>query len=104
LQVTKTVEQFKGSLTVDFLAREHNMTTRTMERAFKRDIGISPKMFIGIIKFVHTNKRIETNKGKNSLLRIAHEQGYYDHAHLSKEVKRFTGFNPSDTGLVNWHP
>jgi len=104
IPVTKTVAQYKGLLTVDFLAREHNLTTRTMERSFKREIGISPKMFIGITKFIHASKRIENNRGKDSLLRIAHEQGYYDHAHLTKEIKRYTGLNPSDIGLVNWHP
>ncbi|WP_457126881.1 DUF6597 domain-containing transcriptional factor [Mucilaginibacter sp. HD30] len=104
IPITGTVTRFKGLLTVDFLAREHHITPRTLERSFKREIGISPKLFIGIVKFMHASKRIEYNKGKDSLLRIAHEQGYYDHAHLTKEVKRYTGLNPSDIGLVNWHP
>lgn len=104
IPITQTVADLKGMLTVDFLAREHNITTRTMERSFKREIGIPPKMFIGIIKFVHVSRRIENNRGKDSLLRIAHEQGYYDHAHLTKEVKRYTGLSPSNIGLVNWRP
>ncbi|MBB5441219.1 AraC-like DNA-binding protein [Pedobacter sp. AK017] len=103
IPLTQTIVQSKGLITVDYLASVHNMTTRTMERSFKREIGISPKLFIGIIKFIHVSKRIKNNNGKDSLLRIAYEQGYYDHAHLTKEVKRYTGLNPSEIGLKNRH-
>jgi len=32
---------------------------------------------------------------KESLLAIAFECGYYDHSHLTDEIKRNTGFSPS---------
>jgi AraC-like DNA-binding protein len=44
---------------------------------------------------------------EESLLRIAFELGYYDHAHLTNEFKRYAGIRPSElsrfykTGIAN---
>jgi AraC-like DNA-binding protein len=99
IPLTKTVDHYKGIISVDFLAKEHNLTTRTLERSFKKEIGISPKAFINIVKFIHANQRIQNNISKKSLLQIAYEMGYYDHSHLAKDVKKFTGLNPSEIGI-----
>ncbi|QNL48721.1 AraC family transcriptional regulator [Olivibacter sp. SDN3] len=39
--------------------------------------------------------KIKRNKGQKNLLDIAFDCGYYDHAHLSNEIKRYTGLAPS---------
>ena len=94
--ITNAIDRHKGIINVDLLAKEYNLTTRTLERSFLREVGISPKTFINIVKFIHTSKRIRKNNSKDSLLRIAHEMGYYDHSHLTHEIKKFSGLNPSD--------
>jgi AraC-like DNA-binding protein len=96
IPLTKTIYNYKGVISVDFLAKEHNLTPRTLERSFKREIGISPKAFISIVKFIQVRQRIQKNNSRESLLKIAHEMGYYDHSHLAREVKKFTGLNPSE--------
>lgn len=96
------VERCKGMISVDVLAKDHNLTTRTLERLFMKEMGISPKLFINIVKFMHASKRIQKNDQKDSLYRIACEMGYYDHSHLTREIKKFSGLNPSEIGNVKY--
>jgi transcriptional regulator GlxA family with amidase domain len=66
-----------------------------LERNFKKLIGLSPKEYSSIIRFQHALSLIKDSKQDLSLLDIAFECGYYDHSHLSLEIKRNTGLLPS---------
>ncbi len=43
---------------------------------------------------MNTAKAISTNKNQ-SLLQIAFDGGYYDHAHMTHNFKQIAGANPS---------
>jgi AraC-like DNA-binding protein len=62
---------------------------------FNEHMGISPKEFIKVIRFQQVLKRIRKKDYKESFSQLAYEMGYYDHAHLTNEVKRYSGFNPT---------
>jgi AraC-like DNA-binding protein len=98
--LVETVGRYGGIISVDLLAEKHHLTTRTLERYFKREIGITPKLFISIVKFTHLNKRIRANNMEDSLLHIAYEMGYYDHSHLTRAFKKFSGLSPSEIGRL----
>lgn len=68
---------------------------RQLERCFKKHIGITPKEFANIIRFQFAFSKIKHNEQRKSLLDIAFDTGYYDHAHLSNAIKRYTGLAPS---------
>lgn len=72
-----------------------------IERYFKRATGITPKLFINIVKFTHLNKRIHANNTEDSLLHIMYEMGYYDHSYLTRAFKKFSGLNPSEIGITS---
>jgi AraC-like DNA-binding protein len=95
LSLIKTVENHKGKITVDYLAKRHHVTNRTLERMFNEHMGISPKEFIKVIRFQQVLKRIRKKDVKESLSQLAYEMGYYDQAHLANEVKRYSGFDPT---------
>jgi AraC-like DNA-binding protein len=95
LPLTKTVENHRGKITVDHLAEKHHVTNRTLERMFNEHMGITPKEFIKVIRFQQVLKRIRKKDFKESLSQLAYEMGYYDHAHLTNDVKRYAGFNPT---------
>jgi AraC-like DNA-binding protein len=95
LSLAKTVENHKGQITVDYLAEIHHVTNRTLERMFNEHMGITPKEFIKVIRFQQVLKRIRKKDFKESLSQLAFEMGYYDHAHLTNEVKRYSGVNPT---------
>jgi len=58
--------------------------------------GTAPKEFLKIIRFQEALKRLQLNTSQESLLRIAYELGYYDHAHLTNEFKKYAGILPSE--------
>jgi AraC-like DNA-binding protein len=95
LPLAKTVENHRGKITVDYLAEKHHVTNRTLERMFNEHMGITPKEFIKVIRFQQVLKRIRKKDFKESLSQLAYEMGYYDHAHLTNDVKRYSGFNPT---------
>ncbi|WP_449399491.1 helix-turn-helix domain-containing protein [Chryseobacterium wanjuense] len=58
-------------------------------------MGLSPKEYSNIIRFQNALSLIKNSKQNRSLLDIAFECGYYDHSHLSNEIRRNTGLSPS---------
>lgn len=84
-----------GQISIDELAKRNFVTVRQLERNFKKYIGISPKEFANIIRFEFTLEKIKNNPQRKNLQDIAYECGYYDHSHLSNEIKRYTRLNPS---------
>jgi len=96
LGIIESIEVKNGRLSVPMLAEEHCTTTRQLERSFKRFIGISPKEFINIVRFKHAHSLLTSETTKRDLLSIALNCGYYDHAHLGNEIKKYTGSTPSE--------
>jgi AraC-like DNA-binding protein len=93
--IVKCIKAAKGQITVDALVKMNHTTPRQLERVFYKHIGITPKEFINITRFQHAFSAITHNKKQKNLLNIAIEHGYYDHAHLTNDVKRYTGMPPS---------
>ncbi|MBS0025899.1 DUF6597 domain-containing transcriptional factor [Chitinophaga sp. 22321] len=93
--IVRCIKETGGQITVDALAQKNHTTRRQLERSFHKYIGITPKEFINITRFQHVFPDITHNKKDKSLLDIAIEHGYYDHAHLTNAVKRYTGHPPS---------
>jgi AraC-like DNA-binding protein len=96
LPVIETVKKHHGNVSVMELADRHCTTVRQLERNFKYHIGLSPKEFINIIRYKFAQQLILTSHPKRSLADIAFECGYYDQAHLSREIKKYTGVVPTN--------
>ncbi|MBN9382148.1 MAG: helix-turn-helix transcriptional regulator [Chitinophagaceae bacterium] len=96
----KTILLTKGQISVEALSKECHMSRRTMERVFKENVGIPPKEFIRIARFQEVLSRLRQTETavtpRESLLRIAFELGYHDHAHLTNEFKQYAGILPSE--------
>ncbi len=95
LPVVADIQSHNGQMNVNTLAKRHFTTIRQLERSFKQYIGISPKEFINLVRYQFTLSLIQSRRTNRSLLDIAFECGYYDHAHLANEIKRYTGVAPS---------
>lgn len=85
-----------GNCTIKQIANLSFTTCRQLERKFKEYVGLSPKQFSSVLKFNYAHSRIESKKNTETLLDIALEAGYYDHAHFCKEFKKVTKRNPSN--------
>ncbi len=77
------------------IAKNHYISLRQLERRFKTIVGITMKEYHSIIRFNKTKDYISENPNL-SLLNIAFDNGYFDHSHLSKEMKKMSGLNPSE--------
>lgn len=62
---------------------------------FKKNVGITPKSFLKIVRFQKAVEEINRRK-KINWTAIALECGYYDHAHFINDFKTFSGFTPNE--------
>ena len=99
LQVVADIEACAGDVRVDALTKRHGTTGRTLERHFVREVGITPKELAAITRLRRALTVIERDRGRRSLMEIAWDCGYYDHAHLTRELERFLGERPSRVAL-----
>ncbi len=93
--IVADIQKNNGRTSVNNLAEKYFTTTRQLERAFNQQMGISPKEFISLVRYQSTLHKIRQNTTNKSLLEIAFECGYYDHSHLTNEIKKYTGAAPS---------
>ncbi|NDV17451.1 helix-turn-helix domain-containing protein [Muricauda sp. TY007] len=93
--VINTIHSTNGQISIHELAKRNCITVRQLERNFKKLIGLSPKEYANIIRFQNALRLIKNPAQNQSLLDIAFECGYYDHSHLTNEIKRNTGLVPS---------
>jgi AraC-like DNA-binding protein len=93
--IINDITNVKGQVSVADLAKRHFISIRQLERQFRQDLGISPKEFINFVRYRSAFNILQNNRNNKSLLHIAFENGYYDHAHLTNEIKKYTGITPS---------
>jgi AraC-like DNA-binding protein len=83
-----------GTLPVSEVAAKAHATVRTLERKFKASSGHTVKDVSGLIRFEQVRNRLWQHPD-TSLAGLAHELGYTDQAHLSREFKRYSGTTPA---------
>jgi AraC-like DNA-binding protein len=84
-----------GDVRVAELCAELGLTERTLERTFAAAVGVPPKSFIRLSRFLHACSRLRSG-GCTSLTRLAHDCGYYDQAHFVADVRAFSGMTPRE--------
>lgn len=86
-----------GMIDMEQLASNVDLSTRQLERLFKKVVGLTPKFYCRIIRF---NYVFEVMKNQNdSWIRTALQSGYFDQSHFIKNFKEFTGEEPSNYGF-----
>jgi AraC-like DNA-binding protein len=96
MNVVASVEQRMGRVRMDELMRWHCTTARQLERQFKQQLGITPKEFIDLTRFNHAFGVVQREGGTRSLMEIAWDCGYYDHAHMANAFQKHMGRPPGD--------
>jgi len=83
-----------GTLPVSQVAAAAHATVRTLERNFKQSSGHTVKDVSALMRFEQVRNQLWLHPDSN-LAGLAHELGYTDQAHLSKEFKRYSGTTPA---------
>lgn len=87
----------EGTISMRELQDRLNISERHLERKFKEEVGISPKLFSRICRFQASFQQLKTNK-YDKLSDIAFENGYADQSHFIRVFKEFAGFPPNRYG------
>lgn len=77
------------------LARDAGYSVRQLERMFQEYVGVSPKEYLLISRFIGVKKKLAELQNE-SLLELAVAYGFHDHAHLTHVFKRYAGATPSE--------
>ncbi len=81
--------------TIQDIAEQLSVSTKTINRCFAKYIGCSPMDFKQICRFrraIH----IRFNKPLEKLTQICFDSNFYDAPHFTREVKKLTHMNPRD--------
>ncbi len=92
--ICQYIESRYTKVDISAIAGQYYLSLRQLERRFKEVVGVSMKEYHRILRFTHVLAAIQEKK-QRSLLQIAYDHGYTDHAHLTREILRMTGRNPS---------
>lgn len=82
-----------GRRRIGEVARDIGISERGLERAFKRHVGLSPKVFSRTIRFQSVLRTLESIMEPN-ILDTALSFGYYDQSHLITDFRQFCGTSP----------
>ncbi len=93
--ISELIQNDKGSISLDKLAYQANMSLRNFERRFSDEVGMPPKLYARITRFNSALQNKVVNPGKK-WSDIVHEYGYFDQAHFIKEVKAFSSKAPDE--------
>ncbi|MFB9752643.1 DUF6597 domain-containing transcriptional factor [Paenibacillus hodogayensis] len=85
----------KGALSVGALAEQLSYSERTVRRVFQKELGISPKELLDIIRFQCILQEMHKGISPWRLTDIAAAYGYYDQSHWIGSFKRLYGLTPS---------
>ncbi len=83
-----------GTMPVSQVAAAAHATVRTLERKFKQSSGYTVKDVSGLMRFEQVRNRLWLCPD-SSIAELAHELGYTDQSHLSREFKRYSGTTPA---------
>ncbi|SDH11802.1 Helix-turn-helix domain-containing protein [Dyadobacter soli] len=83
-----------GTTPVGQVAAAAHATVRTLERKFKQSSGFTVKDVSGLIRFEQVRNKLWNDPDAN-LAGLAHELGYADQAHLTREFKKYSGTTPA---------
>lgn len=83
-----------GLISVAQLTALTGATERQLQRKFEEQIGISPKRYAGITRMQYALRMLRKKSTNLSLAGVACESGFFDQAHLIREMKNLSGLTP----------
>ena len=88
------MSEANGTMPVSQVAAAAHATVRTLERNFSQSSGYSVKDVSILMRFEQVRNQLWLYPNSN-IASLAHELGYTDQSHLSREFKRYSGTTPA---------
>lgn len=94
-QLVECIRQEASILKVDDLTERISYSKRTLQRIFRKYVGISPKWVIQRYRLHEAAEKIAAGKAEN-WSELALELGYFDQAHFIRDFKSIVGQTPAE--------
>lgn len=88
------IEESGGQLDIGSLARELGYSQKHLISLFRDHVGLPPKLIARLFRFDRVIQHLRSG-APGSWAEIAAAHGYYDQAHLNREMRLFTGTTPT---------
>ncbi|MGZ5279924.1 MAG: DUF6597 domain-containing transcriptional factor [Pseudobdellovibrionaceae bacterium] len=92
-QACRYIMQSEGEYSVAELVKLIGFSERQLERKFKKQVGISPKILSRIVRFQKILRLAQDSKNL-TLVDAAVSCGYYDQSHFIRDFTKFSGDSP----------
>jgi AraC-like DNA-binding protein len=83
-----------GAVRIPTLADQDALSLRQFERAFRREVGVSPKVFARVARF-QAALDAKAASPERTWLDVAHSFGYYDQMHMIHDFESLGGHSPT---------
>ncbi|MGH4027793.1 helix-turn-helix domain-containing protein [Actinomycetota bacterium Odt1-20B] len=88
----------RGTGTLRGLAAHVALSERRLGTLFRAETGLTPKQAARLMRFQHARSAVVRAVAADAppdLARVAADCGYYDHSHLVRDFRQYTGLSPS---------
>ena len=92
--IVRTMLEDPAVARVDELAARHAMSPRSLQRLFRRYVGVSPKWVLRRYRLHEAAERIAEGRD-GDWARTALELGYFDQAHFVRDFTALIGTSPA---------
>jgi AraC-like DNA-binding protein len=94
LAIVRDIQDDPTLTTVDLAARRHSLSQRTLQRLFRRYVGVGPKWVLQRARLHDAVDRIDTGRATD-LATLALELGWFDQAHFTRDFTALVGQSPA---------
>jgi AraC-like DNA-binding protein len=94
-QVAALVESRGGRVRVEALAEAVGIHVRSLERLCLGELGLSPKRLTRLVRLRQVLARLHSGAA-GTLADLAHDCGYADQAHMTRDLRELTGRLPGE--------
>ena len=94
VDAARTMREGPPDLRVTDVAARHGVSVRTLQRLFRRHVGVSPKWVLQRYRLHEAAERMAAGEAKD-LASLAQDLGYFDQAHFGNDFRRYVGVPPS---------
>lgn len=97
------IQRSGGAVEIARLARDLGYSQTHLVNLFRDHIGLPPKRLARLTRFARLIQHLKTAGDGSTWADLAARFGYYDQAHLVRDMRFFTGYTPTDARetLVN---
>jgi AraC-like DNA-binding protein len=94
VDVARTMREGPAELRVADVAARHGVSVRTLQRLFRRHVGVSPKWVLQRYRLHEAAERMAAGEATD-LASLAQDLGYFDQAHFGNDFRHYVGVPPS---------